>query len=130
MRRNVISLLGVCLLVLSTYAQDTRLLRQPSISDTHIAFAYGGDIWVSSLGDDGPAKRLSSTPAVESNPHLSPDGKWIAFSSNRSGNQAVYVVPIDGGDAKRLTWQQVRIPSWNVPFRRPCVFWMRRTNPG
>lgn len=41
---------------------------------------------------------------MESNPHFSPDGKWIAFNSNRSGNDAVYIVSVEGGQSKRLTW--------------------------
>ncbi|MDH5761203.1 MAG: protease, partial [Gemmatimonadota bacterium] len=84
-------------------AQGTRLLRQPTVSDTHIAFAHGGDLWVVGR-DGGTARRLTSTPAVESEPHFSPDGRWIAFTSNRSGTDAVYVVSADGGDPVRLTW--------------------------
>jgi tricorn protease len=86
-----------------SFSQGTRLLRQPAISSTHIAFAYGGDIWVTDLGNQ-KTLRLTSTPAVESNPFFSPDGKWIAFSSNRSGNTAVYIVSIEGGSPRRLTW--------------------------
>jgi tricorn protease len=97
--------LVVCFLlsVTSAFSQGTRLLRQPALSSTHIAFAYGGDIWVSDL-DNQKVLRLTSTPAIESNPQFSPDGKWIAFNSNRSGNQAVYIVPVEGGSPKRLTW--------------------------
>ncbi|MEN8227755.1 MAG: PDZ domain-containing protein [Bacteroidota bacterium] len=100
------SLAGIILLtsVLAAYSQGTRLLRQPTISTTHISFTYGGDIWISELNHANPAVRLTSTPAVESDPHFSPDGKWIAFSSNRSGNRAVYIVPSVGGEATRLTW--------------------------
>jgi len=87
----------------SNYAQETRLLRQPDIDATHVVFTYGGDIWINQLGTKN-AKRITSTPAVESNPHLSPNGKWIAFSSNRSGSNSVYIVSINGGDPKRLTW--------------------------
>ncbi len=87
----------------SSLAQDTRLLRQPAISDTHIAFCYGGDIWISALNNTS-AMRLTSTPAVESDPYFSPDGKWLAFTSNRSGNTAVYIVPATGGEPTRLTW--------------------------
>ncbi len=86
-----------------SFSQGTRLLRQPTISSEHIAFAYAGDIWVSNLNNQNLV-RLTSTPAVESNPHFSPDGKNIAFTSNRSGNTAIYIVPVTGGDAKRLTW--------------------------
>lgn len=85
------------------FAQDTRLLRQPDINSTHIVYTYGGDIWINSL-NSSEAKRITSTPAVESNPYLSPDGKWIAFSSNRSGSNAVYIASVNGGDVKRLTW--------------------------
>lgn len=87
----------------TAYSEGTRLLRQPAVSQDKIAFAYGGDLWVCSLeGKD--VKRLTSTPAVESDPHFSPDGKMIAFTSNRAGINSVYVMPAEGGDAVRLTW--------------------------
>jgi len=84
-------------------AQGTRLLRQPSMSDQNIVFTYGSDIWISDTNGQN-VRRITSTPAVETNPHLSPDGQWIAFSSNRSGNTAVYVVSKNGGTPTRLTW--------------------------
>ena len=87
----------------SIVAQEARLLRQPTMSDTQIAFAHGGDLWIVERSG-GPARRLTSTAAVESNPHFSPDGKSIAFTSNRSGTDAVYVIPMEGGTPKRLTW--------------------------
>ena len=65
-------------------AQGTRLLRQPSISATQVAFVHGGDIWIADK-KGGEAKRITSTAAVEADPHFSPDGHWIAFTSNRSG---------------------------------------------
>src|SRR3984957_2677040 len=84
-------------------AQGTRLLRQPSLSATQLAFEYGGDIWV--VGKQGgEAVRITSTPAVESDPHFSPDGKWIAFTSDRSGSPQVYVVSAEGGIPRQLTW--------------------------
>lgn len=104
LRLRLLTLFGLLLgLSFSVHAQGTRLLRQPSISADHIVFAHGGDLWVAARGG-GDARRLTSTPAVESNPHFSPDGQWIAFTSNRSGTAAVYVVSVDGGAPKRLTW--------------------------
>lgn len=91
------------LTIATLQAQGTRLLRQPDISGSQITFAYGGDIWVSSIAG-GDAKRITSTPAVESNPYFSPDGKWIAFSSNKTGYQAAYKVASKGGESQQLTW--------------------------
>jgi tricorn protease len=97
------------LLVLSLFipsislAKDTRLLRQPDISDKNIAFVYGGDIWTSNLNGQN-VRRITSTPAVESEPHFSPDGKTIAFTSNRSGTTSVYTVSLLGENLNRLTW--------------------------
>ena len=93
------------LIIISTqvFSQGTRLLRQPTISATQIAFEYGGDIWVTTKSS-GAAQRITSTAAVEANPHFSPDGQWIAFSSNRSGVSQVYIVPAQGGSPTRLTW--------------------------
>jgi len=87
----------------SAAGQETRLLRQPTVSATQVAFAYGGDLWVVSR-TGGEARRLTSTPAVERDPFLSPDGSWLAFTSNRSGNPDLYVLPVEGGDPRRLTW--------------------------
>ena len=107
---KIFGILSLTLITSFAYGQGTRLLRQPSLSSTHVAFAYGGDIWISNLSD-GSSLRLTSTPAIESNPHISPDGQTVAFSSNRSGNTAVYIVPITGGEPTRLTWH----PSAAVP---------------
>ena len=87
----------------SVSAQGTRLLRSPSLSDDSVAFAHGADLWVVSR-EGGVARRLTSTPAVESDPVFSPDGRQVAFTSNRSGTPAVYVVDARGGTPKRLTW--------------------------
>lgn len=91
------------LVSLSAYGQGTRLLRQPNISDSHITFVYGGDIWVTELGQT-QATRITSTAAIESDPHFSPDGQTIAFTSNRSGTTSVYTVSVNGGSVNRLTW--------------------------
>ncbi len=103
--KSLKSLIGLLLVVSFNFsiAQGTRLLRQPDISNSNIVFTYGGDIWVTAIGSS-EAKRITSTPAVESNPYFSPDGKWIAFTSNRAGSNHVYIVSTNGGTPKRLTW--------------------------
>ena len=91
------------LLFLQAYPQGTMLLRQPTISNTHIAFVYANDLWL--VGKDGgDAKRLTSNEGQESLPHFSPDGKWIAFTGQYDGNTDVYLIPSEGGQPQRLTW--------------------------
>ncbi|HEY6162380.1 MAG TPA: S41 family peptidase [Bacteroidia bacterium] len=79
-------------------------MRYPSISPDGkaILFSYKGDIYkVNSSG--GTASPLTVSDAYEFAPCWSPDGKWIAFASDRYGNYDVFVMPSDGGTAKRLT---------------------------
>ena len=86
-----------------TSNSGTRLLRTPTVSATQIAFAYAQNIWVVPRAG-GMARRVTSFQGQTSNPHFSPDGKWIAFSGEYAGNLDVYVVPADGGEPRRLTW--------------------------
>ena len=80
-----------------------RLLRTPSISATHVAFAYANNIWIVER-KGGDARRLSSFQGQSTNPKISPDGTMVAFSADYAGNTDVYVVPVSGGEPQRLTW--------------------------
>jgi tricorn protease len=81
---------------------DARMLRQPDVSNTHIAFIYAGDIWIVPK-TGGTAQRLSSPRGEESFPRFSPDGSTIAYSANYDGNIDIYAVPTLGGDPIRIT---------------------------
>jgi tricorn protease len=81
----------------------TRLLRTPTVSATHIAFAYANNIWAVERAG-GTARRLTSFQGQATNPRFSPDGRSIAFSAEYAGNLDVYVVPVGGGEPRRLTW--------------------------
>jgi len=82
---------------------NTRMLAQPAISDSHIAFAWDGDLWIANR-DGSNSHRLTSHEGAESAPRFSPDGKSIAFSAQYDGNLDVYIMPITGGAPKRLTY--------------------------
>ena len=84
-------------------AQGTRFLQQPDVSARYVAFAYAGDIWVVPRAG-GEARRVTSSPTVERDPHFSPDGKWLAFTGEYGDNDDVYIVAVDGGEPRRLTW--------------------------
>src|SRR4051794_6476352 len=92
----------VCLPSLAV-SQGTRLLRHPTVSREAVAFAYASDLWITSR-DGGSARRLTSTPDVESDAHFSPDGTQIAFSRTTGTNTDVFVMPAAGGNARRLTY--------------------------
>ena len=82
---------------------DTKLLTQPAISASHIAFIYAGDLYSADL-NGGSVRRLTSDDGVEVNPVFSPDGSTIAFSAQYDGNLDVFTVPVTGGAPRRLTW--------------------------
>src|SRR6478672_2130545 len=82
---------------------QTRMLRSPSVSARHIAFAHAGNIWIVDRSG-GAARRLTSFAGEASNPKLSPDGSRVAFSAQYAGNVDVYLLPIEGGEPKRLTY--------------------------
>jgi tricorn protease len=79
------------------------LLRDPTVSRTQIAFAYGGDIWIVGR-EGGAAHRLVTGYALDTGPFFSPDGSQVAFSGEYDGNIDVYVVPATGGEPRRLTY--------------------------
>ena len=104
----VVSVLASC--AVSLNAQTTSVasrpyFTEPSVSPdrSEIAFVSGGDIWaVPAAG--GQARLLLSHPANESRPMYSPDGRQLAFVSNRSGGGDVYILTLASGDVTRLTY--------------------------
>ncbi len=82
----------------------TRLLRFPDIHGDMIAFVYAGDIWtVPAQG--GTARRLTSHPGLEIFPKFSPDGRFIAFSGEYGGTRQVFVISVEGGQPRQLTYR-------------------------
>ena len=97
----------------STVLAQTALVRNPSLSPTgsELAFSYQGDIWVYNLNTKA-SKRITIHEAYERNPIWSPDGKYIAFASNRKGSDNVFVVSKDGGTPKQMTYY----PAGETPY--------------
>ncbi|HEY8205279.1 MAG TPA: DPP IV N-terminal domain-containing protein, partial [Pyrinomonadaceae bacterium] len=101
----------LCLLAISlfvftfssiVFAREAKLVRYPSYSNGRVAFTYLADVWVADE-NGGNVQRLTVNRARDAYPKFSPDGKWIAFSSDRNGNLDVYIIPSTGGTAKQLT---------------------------
>jgi tricorn protease len=89
----------------ATAADSIRLANSPALSPdgSTLVFSWTGDLWsVPSVG--GEAKRLTFHPGRDTEPFYSPDGKEIAFISDRDGSTQVYVMPASGGAPKQLTF--------------------------
>ena len=104
-RRSLVLLSVLLIGAASAPAQGggTRFLRRPTVSRDMVAFEYGGDLWVVPRAG-GSARRLTSTPSVETDPQFSPDGSMLAYTATIAGNADVYVMPVAGGEARRLTY--------------------------
>ena len=103
---------------------DARWLRYPAISPDGrtIVFSYQGDLWRVDAGG-GAATLLTTSEAYESAPVWSRDGKWIAFASDRHGNNDVYIMPSAGGPATRLTENSAGdVPSDFTPDGKAVIF--------
>jgi len=85
-------------------ASPARLLRFPDIRGDLIAFVYAGDIWTVPASG-GTARRLTSHTGLELFPKFSPDGRWIAFSGEYNGTRQVFVISVEGGEPRQLTYR-------------------------
>jgi tricorn protease len=79
------------------------LMRQPTMSRTHIVFSYAGDLWIVPR-EGGEATRLTTGVGNETSPRFSPDGSTVAFTGEYDGNVDLYTIPTTGGVPKRLTY--------------------------
>jgi tricorn protease len=82
-------------------------LRHPSIGGGQVVFVAEDDLWLVPAAG-GHAFRLTTTAGAVSHPRLSPDGRQVAFTSTHDGPSEIYVMPTEGGVARRLTYQAAR----------------------
>ncbi len=105
-------------------------MRYPQISPDGqtIAFSFQGHIFsVPSSG--GLARALTAGPAHDTSPVWSPDGKMIAFASDRYGHYDVYLISAEGGPARRLTtYSTDQIPTSFTPDSQFVLFSAHRMN--
>ena len=80
----------------------------------------GPDLWL--LPEDGEAVPFLETPAVDLRPMFSPDGRWIAYSSNISGNYEAYVRPVSGQGKWQISSGGGNSPVWSSDGKQ-LFFW-------
>ena len=105
----------IVLTLFSTFimAYEPHFMEDPAISPDGnlISFIYDDDVWTVPF-EGGEAKRLTSTYSREYSPIFSPDGKWIAYGSNKSGQNNIYLIPVNGGKAEMICDQNLMIVDW------------------
>ena len=104
MKRQLIGVAALALSLQAYAADDAAWMRYPAISPdgTQIAFSFKGDIYTVAT-NGGRANQITTNPAHDTRPIWSPDGKQIAFASDRLGGMDIYLVDKEGGIPTRLT---------------------------
>jgi tricorn protease len=92
-----------------------KLVESPTLNHdgTQLVFAWDGDLWiVPSAGGD--AKRLTSSSAYDAQPRFSPDGKQLAFVSDRNGPKQIYVMSAEGNLAVQKSFhsEDYQLADW------------------
>ncbi|MGI5310552.1 S41 family peptidase [Rheinheimera sp. WS51] len=109
------SLLSSALLacLMGTTQASEGYYRSPTLHNNQIIFTAEGDLWQAST-DKADARRVTSHLAEETQSIISPDGKQVAFVANYEGANEIYIMPLAGGSAKRLSFENsnVRIQQW------------------
>ena len=124
---RVLRSLGVLLAFAGGVSAQTKLLRFPDVHEEskRVVFTYAGDLWTASDAG-GTAIRVTTHPGLELFGKFSPDGKWLAFTGQYDGDEQVYVVPVEGGEPRQLTYFPARgplTPRWG--FDHQVYGWTR-----
>lgn len=112
-----------------------RFLAEPAISPDgrRVAFVishtheesneYRSHIWIRNADGSGRPRQFTHGPKRDGHPVWSPDGCWLAFTSNRGGHKEIWLIPADGGEARRVTYTPhgAGNPSW-APDSRALAF--------
>ncbi|ATL45899.1 peptidase S41 [Chitinophaga caeni] len=79
-----------------------------------VIFSFEGDLWKAPV-KSGEATRLTAMQGYETNPRVSPDGKWIAFTGRQFGNGDIFIIPFEGGEIQQLTYHSGNdeVASWS-----------------
>jgi len=89
--------------------------RFPAVRGDTIVFTAEGDLWRTTTAG-GKATRLTTHPSSETHAAIAQDGKFVAFAASYEGAQEAYVMPIEGGLPKRITFENggVTVLGWTA----------------
>ena len=113
----------------SAWSGTIGFYRQPALHGQNVYFVAEGDLWRSSA-DGGDAQRLTTHPGQESQPAVSPDGRWLAFTAQYDGGTEIYLMPVTGGPPKRLTWEGGGMRVWGFSAAGEVIYTSLDARPG
>ena len=104
MKKKLLAVAAITLSLNGYAADESAWMRYPALSPdgSLIAFSFKGDIYTVPA-NGGRALQITTHPSHDTRPVWSPDGKTLAFASDRMGSMDIYVVDKEGGTPKRLT---------------------------
>ncbi|MFG6432393.1 S41 family peptidase [Roseateles sp. LYH14W] len=121
--------LAAALCATSALAGTSGFYRQPALQGDTVYLVAEGDLWrVSSQGGD--AQRLTTHNGLESQPAVSPDGRWLAFTGQYDGGTEIYLMPVSGGPPKRLTWEGGGMRVWGFSAAGEVIYTSLDARPG
>lgn len=115
--RPIFLTLSLAGMISSAYASadNQAYARFPTIRAETIVFTAEGDLWKTGTSG-GTAQRLTTHLGAETHAAISQDGQWLAFSATYEGAQEAYVMPIQGGVPKRISFENgvVTVLGWSA----------------
>ena len=98
-----------------TTDEGTWISLDVSPDGRQVVFSLLGDLYILPISG-GEAKRITSGPAYDIQPRFSPDGKWIAFASDRGGTENLWICDPEGKNARQISKEKetdVNSPAWS-----------------
>lgn len=121
MRKIMLLALSCCLFAANAQKSETYFLSNPTLTPDGqtVVFSFEGDLWKAAV-NNGQAVRLTAMQGYETNPKVSPDGNWIAFTGRQFGNADIFIMPLAGGEVKQLSFHSGadEVNSWSWDSRR------------
>ncbi|MCU1272574.1 MAG: serine/threonine protein kinase, partial [Bryobacterales bacterium] len=104
----------------SDWSRDGRFI---AVTNTGFAInnELNGDVWLIDMARDRKVIHLIKTPFHEGSPAFSPDGRWLAFTSDESGRTEMYVQAFEGGESPRLVGERHLVSRHGAI----CLRWRR-----
>lgn len=109
----ILALLAISIVFVPLFAGIPGFPKDPAISPDgkEVCFVFDDDLWIVPF-QGGDARRLTATKGREWGPIWSPDGQWIAFTSNREGQGYPYLISAKGGEAQPIIRESYSVADW------------------